>query len=539
MLMVARICSKPMKKPAVTAFLRVLILAFGLLGGLVIIPPTVAQPQCGIVTQINYPVDTAAFQLAQDFAAPSPRHQGRYHTGEDWAQRNAPNFGEGLPVHAIAAGRVTYSAPLGWGLDKGVIIIEHTLADNTTVYSQYGHITEDNGVTFPARDSCVQAGQAIGITGNVRPAPHLHFEIRVNQPDVPGPGYTWEDPTLSGWRHPGRFIRNTQASLQSAFRWRVNLNDTAGPSAPPLVLEDYSLLHLDLDRLGRISPDGRLLWRITLNRPAIALMLFDGQPTLIYEGGVLQPVNLDGTLGQTRETGHALLKPVRLDTPEPLFLTQDGALVALTPDLLAVQWELLNAPTPRRIERGRDLFGLMSDSSELLTLSAQGQVLHRAQLRALASLDTGADGQLLAYTRGGLWQIDAKAQWQSYLDPAPQSSDSGAMLYADNGELYLFDGETFSAYTATQERRWQVAIPNISGANQLYQYDHVLLLISNHGDLVVIRTSDGGICNRSQVFGDSQAQTWHNLGEDGLLRIAISDQMMGFHWQTLLGGCAL
>jgi murein DD-endopeptidase MepM/ murein hydrolase activator NlpD len=523
----------------VKAFRPVLMVFLILLGGLHIVPPTQAQPQCGIVNSINDPVDTSVFQLVQDFGAPSPRHQGRYHTGEDWANRNAPRFGEGLPVYAIAAGRVTYSAPLGWGLDGGVIIIEHIFADNTTAYSQYGHITEGDNLTFPARDSCVQAGQVIGYVGNFRPAPHLHFEIRVNQPDVPGPGYTWEDPTLGGWRHPSRFIRNAQASLQSAFRWRVNLSDTAGPSAPPLMLEDSSLLHLDRNRLGRISPDGRMLWRITLNRPAIALMNLEGQPTLIYEGGVVQPVNLDGTLGETRETGHALLKPVLLETPEPLFLTRDGSLITLTPDLLTEQWRLLNAPTPRRIERSRDLFALISDSAELLTLSAQGQVLHRAQLRALASLDTSPDGTLLAYTRGGLWQIDDKAQWEAYLDLAPQSSDSGALFQADNGELYLFDGETLSAYAATKERRWQVAIPGISGANELYAYGHVLLLISNHGDLVVIRTTDGGICNRSQVFGDAQARTWHHLGEDGLLRIAISDQMMGFHWQTLLGGCAL
>ncbi|HLV37098.1 MAG TPA: hypothetical protein VKY59_18390, partial [Spirillospora sp.] len=88
--------------------LSLLFMGFGL-------RPVTAQ-QCGVVDNLSYPVDTSVFRLAQDFGAPSPRHQGRYHTGEDWfLGRRAENYGVGLPVYAAASGRVTFSSPIGWG----------------------------------------------------------------------------------------------------------------------------------------------------------------------------------------------------------------------------------------------------------------------------------------------------------------------------------------------------------------------------------------------------------------------------------------
>ena len=75
--------------------------------------PIQAQ-QCAVADRLSYPVDTAVFQLVQDFEAASPRHQGRYHTGEDWYAGRAENYGLGLPVAAAANGRVTFSSPQGW-----------------------------------------------------------------------------------------------------------------------------------------------------------------------------------------------------------------------------------------------------------------------------------------------------------------------------------------------------------------------------------------------------------------------------------------
>jgi murein DD-endopeptidase MepM/ murein hydrolase activator NlpD len=163
-----------------------------------------AEENCLFAEKVDYPFDREAFQLTQAFGVPSPRHQGRYHTGEDWFAGRDQS--EGLPVRAIAAGRVTYSYPLGWGRDGGVVIIEHIFPDGSIVYSQYGHMMETDAIKFPMRLSCVEAGQVIGAIGSARPAPHLHFEIKLEGKDSPGPGYSWQNPLDLGWRNPSRFI---------------------------------------------------------------------------------------------------------------------------------------------------------------------------------------------------------------------------------------------------------------------------------------------------------------------------------------------
>ncbi len=116
-----------------------LIFAFAL-------PASGQATQCGVARAISFPVDTTQFQIVQDFGAPSPRYQGRYHTGEDWY---GGRDSYGTPVRAIADGQVTFSSPNGWGRDGGVIIIAHSLPDGSTAYSMYGHVTDATGIDVP------------------------------------------------------------------------------------------------------------------------------------------------------------------------------------------------------------------------------------------------------------------------------------------------------------------------------------------------------------------------------------------------------
>ncbi len=132
-----------------------------------------AQPQCGVADSISYPIDTNQFRLGQNYGTASPRHQGRFHTGEDWFAGRGASLGQ--PVRAAARGRVTYGSPLAWGRDGGVIIIEHTFPDGSIFYTQYGHLTQGEDQTFPPRLSCVEKGDLLGYIGTARPAPHLHF----------------------------------------------------------------------------------------------------------------------------------------------------------------------------------------------------------------------------------------------------------------------------------------------------------------------------------------------------------------------------
>ncbi len=517
---------------------RILFVVLLLLLSFAGIQPTQAQ-QCGIADSIDYPVDTDIFQLVQDFEARSPRHQGRFHTGEDWYAGRENNYGIGLPVVAAANGRVTYSAPGGWGRDGGVVILEHTFPDGSLLYTQYGHLQETDSARFPIRWSCVRAGEIIGAVGAVRPAPHLHFEVRNQNGTSPGPGYSWDAPFAEGWRRPVKALRNWQTWLTPAYRWRLDLADEAGPIAPPLELDDHSLLYLDANRLGRVTPDGRSLWRINLERTGIALSDFDGLPLLTYSDGSMQRVNLDGTLSDRWETGIALAQPVLQSETLYIYQTPTNALVAFGPNRQALLWRLENVqPVVRAVLAGQ-VIGVITAANEMLTLSLQGELLHTAQLREMGNLDVAPSGELRAYTYGGLWAILADGTWAVELPAAPAGGKSGAALHTANGDLYLYGSRVLHAYTATQELRWEVRLPDsISGLTTLTDYGDVLLLTSNHGNIVALQKESGGVCGITQIFGTDRAHYWHRLGTDGILRVAVSDQILGLDWTAFLGGCA-
>lgn len=163
------------------------------------------QFPCPSVARVRFPVDPQVFQIVQGYAVPNVRHHGRYHTGEDYFAGSA-DATLGQPVRAIANGRVTYAYPLGWGRDGGVVILEHVMPDGTVYYSQYGHLRESDRVKFPMPFTCIEEGAIIGVIGDARPAPHLHFEIRTGGRDLPGPGYTWMHPDDDIYLNPSGFI---------------------------------------------------------------------------------------------------------------------------------------------------------------------------------------------------------------------------------------------------------------------------------------------------------------------------------------------
>lgn len=494
-------------------------------------------PQCGFADSINYPVDTAVFKLVQDFGVPSGRHQGRYHTGEDWFAGRVENYGAGLHVVAAATGRVTYSSATGWGRDGGVVILEHSFTDGTILYTQYGHMAETDSAKFPTILSCVRAGEIIGSVGNVRPAPHLHFEIRTNNPDFPGPGYSWVNPVEGGWRNPHKFVQNWQAYLQPAHRWHLDLADEAGPAAPPVQLEDDSLIYLDAGRVGRLSPDGRVLWRVNLERPAVSLVDDNGTVLILYADGTLQGINLDGALLPPRPTGVEVDAQL-LRLGDTLLVHTPGAMLArfgITTDTAV--WRLTDVPPVIRSAAGQ-VIGLITEDSQLFTLSPTGNLLDRAQLREMGSLAVAADGHLLVYTHSGLWRILPDGTWEIAFENAPPGSLSSALVPAADGILYLFDGRTLHAYNRDFESIWQVDLPGVSGSVELNLYASNLLLSSNHGHIIAVRASDGGLCNRAQIYGSDRAQVWQRLGSDNILRVAVSDQIIGLDWPTFLAGCA-
>lgn len=498
--------------------------------------PARAQPQCGVVESIGFPVDTGAFTLTQDYAAPSPRHQGRFHTGEDWYGGAGTSYGQF--VRSIAAGRVTYSSPNGWGGDGGVIIIEHTFPDNTIAYSMYGHLTDATGVQFPAVYSCVRQGDIIAAIGDVRPAPHLHLEIRVNNPDIPGAGYSWDYPTALGLRRPSKFILNWSAWLTDAFRWRLDLGDESGPAAPPVPLDDLSLIYLDGARVSRVSPDGRILWRVNLDRPAVGLLPHEGSAAIVYADGTIQPLMRDGAVrtGAGWSVGFPLGSPPMQMGSLTLFHSAPGTLLAFDSEARSLVWRLDDVPPIARWHTTGQLIGLMTTTHELLTLSPAGEVIDRAWLRGLGALASADNGDLLAYTAGGLWRVDTAGVWSPALPIVPPGNASSGVVSTEVG-LILFDGERLMRYGADGGGVWQITLPEVRGQVDLLYDGAFILLTSSGGNIAIVRASDAAVCNTAQVYGDYRSKLWRSLDSDGLLRLYVSDQIIGLNWRRLLLAC--
>ncbi|MBI5667194.1 MAG: peptidoglycan DD-metalloendopeptidase family protein [Chloroflexi bacterium] len=508
---------------------------------LIAVAPVRAQGQCGTVTSIGFPVDVTQFRLVQDYGVPSPRHQGRYHTGEDYYGGRGSSYGQ--PVRAIAAGRVTYSAPLGWGRDGGVVIIEHTFPDGSIAYSQYGHMEERPETPFPARYGCVKMGDVVGSVGNARPAPHLHFEIRTNQPDVPGPGYTWDFPDQLGWVKPTPFVTNWSAWLQASHRWHTSLS--ADWRIPPVELDDHSLVYLDSNRLRRLTPDGRLLWRVNFDRQAVGVFAYENAAAVAFADGTMQPFGLDGTPGEAWTTNVPLQQQVLVTGDTLMFQTPDNVLVAFGADRTTPAWRLDGMPPIVDAFAAPKVWAFLSAGHRLFSVSPDGRLLDTATLRAPASFAAARDGALLAYSQGGLWRVGADGVWSLVKDDAPPGGADSGVLVADDGTLYVVSRDrpcrvptcpsTLTAYDHNGGLRWQADLPGMSGQAQVQKMDDKLLLVSTGGNILTLKDTDGATCNAMRIYGG--VRVWDSLGADGVLRLAIGTQMMGLDWQTLSGDC--
>ncbi len=99
-----------------------------------------------------------------------------YHTGEDL--KASPT----TPVYAIANGQVKEAKEGAQGYAQ-VVVIEHTLPDNSKVVSIYGHLSKRAGYKITvSKGQDVAKGKLIGYVGyddeNGDGGPHLHFGIR-------------------------------------------------------------------------------------------------------------------------------------------------------------------------------------------------------------------------------------------------------------------------------------------------------------------------------------------------------------------------
>ncbi|MGB7337366.1 MAG: peptidoglycan DD-metalloendopeptidase family protein [Phototrophicaceae bacterium] len=504
-----------------------------------------AQTDCGVVDGIGFPVNTGTFSLAQDFAIASERHQGRYHTGEDWHGGRDNSVGQA--VQAAARGRVSYSSVNGWGRDGGVVILEHTFPDGTVYYTLYGHITESESFQFPPRLTCVQQGDVIGVVADVRPAPHLHFEVRVSggtNGAIPGAGYSINTPYEDGLRNPTKFITNQQTWLSLWHDWHLMIgtetdSDERAPITPPISLNDNSLLYLDGtgQTLRRATPDGRVLWRIRLDTAAVALEAWRGSSLLTLGDGTQHLIDVEtGSLGETWRVAAEFTGTPLIAGDELLFPSDNNSMVRLSADRREILARYLDIPAFYRAHVLPDgTFALLGNDNQFYYYSADGNLINTAQLRAAASFATSWDARLLVYTQGGLWHVNEVGNWSLYIEDAPAGGNQASILTTQD-RLYLYTGDRLLAYDRELARLWQATTPPTLGLSAITTYENILLITSNHGDVLLVNET-GAFCNQVRVYGQAGANQWNSLGADNRLRIAIADQILALEWDTFTRPC--
>lgn len=367
---------------------------------------------CGFVDTFDFPLDPpdgAAATGGSDFGRFRDRYDG-YHAGEDW-RLGRPSFGQ--PVYSIGHGQVVYAQPLGWGADKGVVIVQHTFRDRGRILSFYGHL-DPPSVELRA-GQCVARGELIGRIGEPRTSPHLHFEIRVHLADTPGPGYWPVDPRLAGWRPPSATIWDERIAVLPGVDW-THVSDS-GFLQPLGRVEDMLLLYADQKLLALDRADGSLGWTRFLPEGTRQLLL-DARGTQLYRAdlaGMIEALSL-GEL----EFGASA-------DAEPLW---------------QLEWQMAGDPQLIPMPSG----GLLVVSrSRLSAVSDTGQILwDREGLANLYDWAQTDSGLVLASVEGvvvadpaGVWQLDSTAHAQRVVASAQP------YLYGDDG-LYRLDTSTRS-----------------------------------------------------------------------------------------------
>jgi hypothetical protein len=417
-----------------------------------------------------------------------------------------------------------------------VVILEHTFPGDNVFYSVYGHLRETDGVRFPVGGACVERGTTLGVIGNARPVPHLHFEIRTSNGTTPGFGYVDEVPDFIGYRRPSAFITDWAARLNPAVDWVTTLRDPRGPLAPPLMLNDDSALVLTPGNITRVLPDGRAFWRTALDRPAVAVTGAAGASLVHYSDGTISQITPDGTLVEgwqleIRPVG----APFSLDDLL-VFPTDGGRLAALDATRRTVVWEAGNVSALAEAYLSAQVIGLRTPDDVLLTVARSNlRELDRAQLRPTSAVSATPGGNLFVYTRLGLWRVLADGVWEPAPYDAPALSGSGGLAALPGGDLLIYDGTALSRLGAGGDVRWRADVPGVRGRVTLAALDDRALLLSTGGD-VALADPFTGVCRLQLAPAPTDARLWHDLRND-TLRVLVGPTFAALDWSRLTAGC--
>lgn len=411
--------------------------------------PPEAQPGavCGTVDIFDFPVGPPDAVDVNRGGTDYNRYRERYngfHAGEDWSGPNGRNLGS--PVYSIGHGRVIYAHPNGWGIDQGVLIIQHVFADGSTILSFYGHL--DPPSVILRGGECVARGAKVGEIGDPRGRPHLHFEIRNHMPGEPGPGYWFQDPTLAGWFPPSLTIWANRIAASPGYLWArapTRGDVFAGKETAGFLPGDVLIL-LEEGRLQGIgAQDGSVRWaqpdpptptpqpEATPDPTRIAIELVSAAP-------------VSAVLDETEPLLYAIDRRGRMQTYstageapafEPLWQAELG--VAGDPALYAL-------PGGGVVTVGR---------RETVALNASGDQLWTLPLNELPGTAIRAGGTLflpVGRTAPTLWLLDAQgaAPWSALPAGTPFGHIDGGLWFYTREAVYRLDPEAHSATLALQ-----------------------------------------------------------------------------------------
>jgi murein DD-endopeptidase MepM/ murein hydrolase activator NlpD len=430
--------------------------------GLLQPPRPQAHAPCGVVDLLDFPMDPPhgrEVRGGQDFGVFRGRYD-KYHAGEDWwnAQRGATL---GMPVYSIGHGRVTYADPEGWNRDKGVVIIEHVLANGRTVLSFYGHLDPPTVVRQPG--TCVARGDLIGLVGQPRTSPHLHFEIRTQSPYAPLSGYWPDDPTLAGWLPPSAFIWEQRIGQMPDVIW-LRPREADGTVGLGLVGDTAVILQNNLVQ-GLDLANGQPRWQLV--ETAVGAALDDTQEILYaaYRSGDIVALPLATMIESDPTPIWQQRLDVVLGTPTLIPLPEGGLVVATRQHLFGLDAE--GQMTWHQSTAGRVTDWAVSDGGLFVATRGGESDLWWVTADAARPWPTVGSGylaqlgeQVWFYTGTGLYRLEVAAETAVLLHPLPPHTPtpSGLIPLAEGGGLLLQSDahdRRLIAFNPDGSLRWQ------------------------------------------------------------------------------------
>ena len=447
-----------------------------------------------MVDILDFPVDPPdgeGFTARWSFGRYSSRYNG-IHTGEDWVRIGGQSLGQ--PVNSIGHGLVTYAQPLGWGIDRGVVIVRHIFSDGSTFLSFYGHL-DPASVVLRAGD-CVKRGDPVGAIGQPRGRPHLHFEIRTRLPDSPGPGYWSVDPQLAGWKIPSDTIWKYRVVTSPGVQWTRPF--TATDSTGIGILSDGLLAAFDDRRLMGIDPgDGSLRW----SQP-ISFTLY--RSILDVDGTAIYLSDLTGTIHALDRLGQPMWQ-IRLDSttrPELMPLPGGGVVVHAARQLIGVSargerlWQIegVGPPFDWTLNGDELIFTTDADPPIVHRLDRSGHLIWAARA---AGRPAASGDQIFIYNPTGVYRLNPEKFRTDLLVPLdPGAVETGDIVaLPDGGVLVAHRGlitQRLIALNADGTLRWDRSTLGIGRAPpQLIVSGGRLYAFTAEGDVLLIGLSDG------------------------------------------------